>query len=66
MASGYEIKDQEFEKYTIDTAKLFVSLYPWFYMPLSVHKVLIHGADVIRTSLLPIGNFYIVFKFYLV
>jgi hypothetical protein len=66
MASGYEINDQEFEKYTIDKAKLFVLLYPWFYRPPSVHKILIHGADVIRTSILPIGNCYIVFKFYLV
>ena len=34
---------------------LFRDLYAWFYMPVSVHKLLIHGADVIRSHLLPIG-----------
>jgi hypothetical protein len=66
MASDYEVKDQEFEKYAINTIKLFVSLYPWFYMPPTVHKILIHGADVIRTSILSIIYCYIIFKFYLV
>ncbi|CAI6355595.1 unnamed protein product [Macrosiphum euphorbiae] len=35
---------------------MFVTLYPWYYMPSSVHKVLIHGADVIRFAPLPIGK----------
>lgn len=62
LASGYGIKDNGIEKYTVDMEKLFVSLYIWFYMPPSVHKVLIHGTDVIRISLLPIGNCYVLFK----
>lgn len=37
------------------TAKLFVQLYPWYNMPSSVHKVLIHGADIIKYSKLPLG-----------
>ena len=36
---------------------LFRDLYAWFYMPVSVHKLLIHGADVIRSHLLPIGMY---------
>lgn len=43
------------KKFALYTAKLFVSLYPWFYMRSSVHKILIHGASVISASLLPIG-----------
>jgi hypothetical protein len=27
-----------------------------FYMPSSVHKILIHGGDIIRAALLPIGS----------
>lgn len=57
MASGYEINTVTFEVYGIETAKLFVELYPWYYMLPSVHKILLHGADVIRHALLPIGNF---------
>lgn len=56
LASGYEINVDEFETYAYKTAELFISLYPWYYMPASVHKILIHGADVISNSLVPIGN----------
>jgi hypothetical protein len=57
MASGYDINLEKFEAYTLQTAKLFVLLYPWYYMPASVYKILIHGTDVIRFALLPIGQF---------
>jgi len=58
MASGYEININAFKQYTMDTAKLYVKLYPWYYMPASVHKILIHGATVIESALLPIGKIY--------
>ena len=47
---------EEFDKYTKDMAKLFVQAYPWFYMPASVHKVLVHGADTISGAILPVGQ----------
>lgn len=56
LSSGYDIKTDEFETYAFKTAELFISLYPWYYMPATVHKILIHGADVINNSLVPIGN----------
>lgn len=56
MSSGYEININIFEDYCFKTAEMCVSLYPWYYMPVSVHKVLLHGADVIRFAPLPIGN----------
>jgi hypothetical protein len=45
-----------FDSYAKETAKLFVSLYAWYYMPASVHKVLIHGSDIVSAALLPIGQ----------
>ena len=30
--------------------------YPWYYMPPSVHKILIHGAEIITHAVLPIGQ----------
>lgn len=39
------------------TAKLYVENYRWYPMPSSVHKMLIHGADIIRNSILPTGMF---------
>ena len=61
MASGRNINIKKFQNYGIETAKLFLALYPWFYMPASVHKILIHGAEVIRHALLPIGNLVFIF-----
>jgi hypothetical protein len=37
MSSGYTINVDYFEEYCLITAKMFVSLYPWYYMPRSVH-----------------------------
>lgn len=44
-----------FEEFCIITAKLYVSLYPWYPMPATIHKVLIHGGQIIQNSLLPVG-----------
>jgi hypothetical protein len=56
ISSGFELNIEEFDKYTKDTAKLFVKGYPWFYIPASVHKVLVHGAYIVCGAILPIGQ----------
>lgn len=56
ISSGFEIDVEKFSEYTKETAKLYNELYNWYYMPSSVHKILIHGADVIKSSILPIGQ----------
>lgn len=55
MACGFAINVNAFRTYGMDTAKLYIQLYSWYYMPSSVHKVLIHGADIIQYAALPIG-----------
>lgn len=55
MVSGFSINTDSFRKYGLGTAKIFVRKYPWFNMPSSVHKVLIHGADIIESVSLPLG-----------
>lgn len=56
LLCGFEIIIDEFEKYALETARKFVALYPWYYMPTTVHKILIHGSKIIESSLLPIGQ----------
>ena len=56
MSSGYEINEVSFQEYCIESARTFVDLYPWYYMPTTVHKILIHGREIISSSLLPIGQ----------
>ncbi|KAH1008162.1 hypothetical protein HUJ05_008743 [Dendroctonus ponderosae] len=40
----------------MDTAKLYVELYPWHPMTPTLHKVLLHGHLIIKHALLPIGH----------
>lgn len=44
-----------FKSVCYTTAKIYVSHYAWFPMPATVHKILIHAADIMKNSLLPIG-----------
>ena len=55
MSSGYAIDVPAFDAFSAMTADLYVELYPWYPMPAAVHKVLIHGAAVVESLVLPIG-----------
>lgn len=56
LSSTYEINLDKFEKYADDTRKLYLSLYSWYYMPVTVHKILFHATDIIRHCIVPIGQ----------
>lgn len=53
---GYEVNADRFDSYAKETAELYVQLYGWYFMPPSVHKILIHGGEIVRHALLPIGQ----------
>lgn len=57
ISSGHDINVDNFRKYCYETADLYVQLYNWYKMPSSVHKILLHGPDVVKHFLLPIGQF---------
>lgn len=57
MSSGKSINSKKFGSYARGTAEYYVQHYKWYYMPTSVHKVLIHGENVIKYhALLPLGQ----------
>lgn len=56
LASGYDINIEKFNSLTQDTKKLYLSLYSWYYMPVTVHKLLVHSVDIVQSALLPIGQ----------
>lgn len=56
LASGREVNIDAFSNYCDTTANLLVRLYPWYYLPASVHKILMHGATVMKHFLVPIGQ----------
>lgn len=52
--SGKKINVENFRQYSLDTMHLYESLYDWYYLPTHIHKLLLHGADIIGSMLLPI------------
>ena len=55
LSSGMVINIEAFEKYAYATAEKLIFLYPWYPLPPSLHRVLIHGPSTLRNTLLPIG-----------
>lgn len=49
------IKTAEFSVYCRETADLYVKLYPWYYMPNAVHRLLIHGPMIAELAEYPLG-----------
>ena len=56
ISSNFPINTDAFNKYTLETTALYLKLYPWYYMPATVHKILIHGSKIIELAILPIGQ----------
>lgn len=56
ISSNYKINLEEFDIFAVETARQLVHRYPWFYLPASIHKILIHGSQIIEKALLPIGQ----------
>lgn len=55
ISSRKKIDEVKFRQYTAETAERYLLLYDWYYMPPSVHKVLYHGVDIVKSFDLPIG-----------
>nr|CAI5854687.1 unnamed protein product [Callosobruchus analis] len=46
----------ENEKYVTGTKDLYLNLYPWYYMPVTVHKLFTHSTKIITNCMVPIGQ----------
>lgn len=55
--SGYKLNLEKYEQYCFETYQVYVDNYSWFYMPVSLHKLLIHSVEVVSSFLLPIGMY---------
>lgn len=56
LSSGYDINIEAFEKLARETRSLYLHNYSWYYMPPTVHKILVHSTDIIKHYMLPIGQ----------
>ena len=57
LASSRKIPPLFFNEYALRTAKRYVSLYQWYYVPFSVHKILLHGGKVMENFMLPFAMY---------
>ena len=48
---------EKFETFSFDTADLYMTKYPWFSIPATIHKVLIHAKQILENFVLPAGYF---------
>ena len=55
--SNLPIIEDKFKAYALETAALWVALYPWYYMPVTLHQLFFHSWDSIRLSSLPLSFF---------
>ena len=57
LSSGVMINAESFGSYAVETARIYVTNYGWYYMPSSVHKILLHGQNIIKHfAVLPIDQ----------
>ena len=55
LSSGHEIDSVKFENLCFKTRTLYLNLYSWYYMSVTVHKILTHNTEVLKLSILLIG-----------
>lgn len=56
VSSGKQIDIKKYQVLLLETREQYLALYSWYYMPLTVHKLLIHSANIISMFDLPIGD----------
>lgn len=55
MSCGLAINEKKFKIYALKTIVIYLKLYPWYNMPTTIHRVLIHGDIIIQNAIAPIG-----------
>jgi len=55
LSTGFQTNMTAFPEYSLETATPYIQEHSWFYMPVSVHKILIYGSEIISTAILPTG-----------
>lgn len=55
MSLQLPLNAENFDNLCSETARIYVKNYAWFPMSATVHKILMHGKDIITTSILPLG-----------
>ncbi|GBL94212.1 hypothetical protein AVEN_163531-1 [Araneus ventricosus] len=52
-----KINLEKFAEFTRVTQDIYLRKYSWYPMPISLHKILFNGRDIIEACILPIGSY---------
>jgi len=55
LSCGLDVDPEKFGLLCTETKNIYFDHVAWFSMPQTLHKVLVHGSDLIRTCPIPIG-----------
>ena len=55
LSSTEEIDADKLEQFCLNTLKIHIENYSWFCLPQAVHKILVHGHQVVKAKCLPLG-----------
>ena len=56
LSCGHIIDHEKYKKYAVETARIFKTKYSWFLLSPTVHKIWLHGAEIIEHATLPMGQ----------
>jgi len=56
LVSGHDIHPEKFQQFCHLFLQKYISEYGWCFIPVTVHKILIHGAEIIQNTPLAIGK----------
>ena len=55
LASGQDIHPEKFEAFCDETLNEYMSTVNWYNIPPTLHKVLVHGKDIVEATPMPVG-----------
>jgi len=55
ISSFHKVNTIAFKELLKETFDIYLANYSWYYMPQTVHKILVHGCDIIQNTNIPIG-----------
>lgn len=55
ISCEYEVDAKKFKDFCEETAKLYLKEYDWYPMSATLHKILIHGSQILEAAVLPLG-----------
>lgn len=57
MNSGFDINEEKFKIYRLISAVLYLKLGPWYPIPITVYRVLIHDYEIMKHTIVTIELF---------